>query len=273
MSSDFSAPPHDQSAVVSQRLLAREYERVLDALREDRFNLFYQPIVRADAGSFIAFHEALARIHMPDGSVIPAGQFMPFVDNTEIGTEVDLKTVALAMETLDAHPELRLSINLSTRSMRNPDWIKQLEIHDKTVRERLIVEITESGAMSNVDATTQFLDKVRHFGSALAIDDFGTGSTSFRYFRDFKFDAIKIDGMFIRDIAHNMDYRVVVEALVKICNQFEMFTVAEFIETEEDANVALQIGVDCFQGYLIGKPTAEPAHIDQSWSAAQRMAG
>ena len=273
ISSDFSASPHGQSGVVSQRLLALEYERVLDALREDRINLFYQPIVRADAGSFIAFHEALARIYMPDGSIIPAGQFMPFVDNTEIGTEVDLKTIALAMQTLEDQTDLRLSVNLSTRSMRNPDWLKQLEIHDKTVRERLIIEITESGAMTNVDATVLFLDKVRHIGCALAIDDFGPGSTSFRYFRDFKFDAIKIDGMFIRDISHNMDYRVVVEALVKICNQFEMFTVAEFIETEEDANVALQLGIDCFQGYLIGKPTAKPTHIEQSWSAAQRMAG
>ena len=259
--------PDDKPLAASKSLVMGEYKRVLDALREDRLSLFYQPVVRANAGNFVVFHEALARIHMPDGTIIPAGQFMPMVDNTRIGTEVDLKTIALAMATLSACPDLRLSVNLSTRSMRNPDWIKQLEIHDKTVCERLIIEVTESGAMTNVEATTAFLDKVRILGCALAIDDFGTGSTSFRYFRDFKFDAIKIDGMFIRDISRNKDSRVLVEALVKICNQFEMFTVAEFIETEEDANVALQLGIDYFQGYLIGKPTAKPTAIDQSWSA------
>ncbi len=259
--------------MVSQRLLAREYERVLDALREDRFCIYYQPIVRAEGGGFIAFHEALARIKMTDGSVIPAGQFMPFVDNTEIGTEVDLKTVALALETLDAHPDLRLSVNLSTKSMRNAEWLRQIERHNKKIRERLIVEITESGAMSNVDTTHSFLQKVRDLKVAVAIDDFGTGSTSFRYFRDFRFDIVKIDGMFIRDIAHNRDYQVLVEALVKICHQYEMFTVAEFIETKEDADMAYKLGVDCFQGYLIGKPEEEPVTVMDNPTEWQRLVG
>ncbi len=263
----------EQSQLISERLALREQERVLDALRDDRVSLYYQPVVRSDAGNFIAFHEALARIHMPNGDVVPAGKFMPFVDNTNIGGMLDRRALSLALESLAATPDLRLSVNMSVYSMSSADWLSRLESSERSIRERLIVEITESGAMENVDATSLFLEKLRGLGVSLAIDDFGTGSTSFRYFREFKFDAVKIDGMFIRDIAHNKDYRVVVESLVKICHQFDMFTVAEFIETEEDAAVARELGVDCFQGYLIGKPTAVPTKVGECWSTSGQLAG
>lgn len=271
--SPYSVPPHDQRAVDSHQLLLREEQRVKSALHENRIDLFYQPVVRSDSGKFVAFHEALARIHMPDGTVISAGQFMPFIDNTGLGSAVDLATLKLALEMLDAQRDLRLSVNLSALTMSNMHWMQRLESHDKSVRERLIIEITETGAMSNVDFTSGFFDKVHALGVSIAIDDFGTGSTSFRYFRQFKFDLLKIDGMFIRDIAQNKDYQVLVEALVKICQQFDMFTVAEFIETEDDAYVAQQAGIDCFQGYLIGKPTQSPTIIEHGWSDNRQMTG
>ncbi len=265
--------PTGSAPVPSIRLIARERERVISALDDNRVGLYYQPVVRADSGKFVAFHEALARIFMPNGDVVAAGQFMPFVDNTDIGARLDLQTIRLALETLEAYPDMRLSVNMSVHSMAKQDWLNMVKQHETLVRERLIVEITETGAMHNVDQTIGFLNEIHKLGAAVAVDDFGTGNTSFRYFRDFRFDMLKIDGLFIRDIAHNKDYRVLVDSLVRICQHFDMFSVAEFIETEEDANVARQLGIDCLQGYLIGKPMETPAFVLQSWSDGARNYG
>lgn len=254
-------PSHEhiaQEATVSSKLAQREIKRVSDALHEGRMELFYQPIVRAGADGFIAFFEGLARIRMPDDSVIAAGQFIPFVENTPLGRLVDCKTLGLAFDCLEENPEIRLSINLSKHSMCDKSWNEIFETRAKGLGERLILEITEGAAMSDVEKTAEFLMYARGFGCSIALDDFGTGSTAFRYFRDFKFDIVKIDGLFIRDLSHNKDNRVLVEALVKISEHFEMFTVAEFVETEGEATVAAELGVDCLQGYLIGKPTAFP---------------
>lgn len=138
--------------------------------------------------------------------------------------------------------------------MADPEWLEMYQTQTIDVGERLILEITESAAMSDVEITRAFLRKVRKTGCSVALDDFGTGSTSFRYFRDFRFDIVKIDGIFIRNLPQSKDNRVLVEALVKISEHFDMFTVAEFIETAEEAQIAQELGVDCLQGYHIGCP-------------------
>lgn len=247
-----------QEAAVSSKLARQEIKRVSEALRDGRMELFYQPIVRSGVDGFIAFFEGLARIRMPDDSVVAAGQFMPFIENTPLGRLVDCKTLNLAFDCLEENLDIRLSINLSTHSMSDKRWNKIFDARATGLGERLILEITEGAAMSDIEKTAAFLEHTRSFGCSIALDDFGTGSTAFRYFRDFKFDIVKIDGLFIRDLPHNKDNRVLVEALVKISEHFDMFTVAEFVETEGEASVAAELGVDCLQGYLIGKPTELP---------------
>lgn len=247
----------DVPASMSPSLSQIESRRVAEALSEDRVRLFYQPIVRSACHSFVAFYEGLARIIMPDGAVIAAGRFIPFVENTPLGAALDRKTVELALITLANHPEIRLSVNMTVQSMSDPEWLSILEETDGDICSRLILEITESAAMSDVEMTTAFMHRVRKKGCSFALDDFGTGSTSFRYFKDFRFDIIKIDGLFIRDLPQDEANRVLVKALVDISQHFDMFTVAEFIETEAEADVASELGVDCLQGYLIGKPAEE----------------
>ena len=103
-----------------------------------------------------------------------------------------------------------------------------------------------------------FIDHARGFGCAFALDDFGAGATGFRHFRDFRFDMVKIDGAFVQGVSRSPDAQVLVECLVKVARHFEMVTIAERVETEADAACLRALGVDCLQGYLYGRPTAQP---------------
>lgn len=263
----------DIPATRSTTLRQTETKRVLDALRDDRLLLYFQPIVRSNSQDFIAFYEGLARIKMPDGTVISAGQFIPFIENTTLGAALDRKTLSLAFSALTDHPDIRLSVNMTVQSMSDPDWLYLLEHAKNTVCERLILEITENDAMVDAELTTAFMQRARQKGISFALDDFGTGSTAFRYFKDFKFDIVKIDGLFIRDLPLDKANRVLVKALVDISQHFEMFTVAEFIETEAEASVASDLGVDCLQGYLIGQPAKAMLQPRISSSVRRRITG
>ncbi len=254
-------PARDIPAGRSRRLIRQETHRVKSAIAEGRLRLFYQPVVRSDKMDFVAFYEGLARIVMPDGSVVPAAQFVPFVENTAVGRILDRKTLEMALLALRDDPNLRLSVNVSAHSMRDQGWLDMFHTYAGDTGARLILEITESAAIPDVEYTTAFLRHVRQFGCSVALDDFGTGYTSFRYFRDFLFDIVKIDGMFIRDLPHNPDNQILVEALTRISRHFDMMTVAEFVETGAEAVMAREMGVDCLQGYLVGKPAAVPQPV------------
>lgn len=258
---------------LSGNVARQETIRVADALRDNRIELHYQPIIRSNTNDFVAFFEGLARIRMNDGTIISAGQFMPFVENTPLGRALDCVTLQCALNTLAENPNIRLSVNLSPYSMTDPKWMNIFESCSTDLGERLILEITEGAAMSDIEMTTAFMHRARRSGCSIALDDFGTGSTAFRYFKDFRFDIVKIDGLFIRDLQHNKDNRVLVEALVKISEHFGMFSVAEFIETEGEANMATELGIDCLQGYLIGKPSPKLELPNRTLKKNQNIAG
>ncbi len=133
--------------------------------------------------------------------------------------------------------------------------------------ERLILEITESSAMGLPELVLRFMHDLQGRGVSFALDDFGAGCTSFRYLREFCFDMIKIDGQFIREIARRRDNQVLVDALQTIAHQFDMFTVAESVETAEDAAFLIDMGLDCLQGFYFGAPTIVPP-----WRSPQERA-
>jgi len=95
-------------------------------------------------------------------------------------------------------------------------------------------------------------------GVAFALDDFGAGNTAIRYFKEFYFDILKIDGQFARRIHRDPDNRALMAAMVSIGKHFEMFTVAEAVESPEEAACLQEMGVDCMQGYLFGAPSVRP---------------
>lgn len=223
--------------------------------------LAYQPIVRRDSTDRPAFYEGLIRLLDETGRIIPLRDFMTPAEATELGRQIDCLALDLGLKALSQDPTLRLSINMSARSIGYPAWMRTLQAGlgvDDRLAERLILEITESSAMGLPDMVGAFMRDLQMRGVSFALDDFGAGYTSFRYLRDFQFDMIKIDGQFIRDIAEHPDNQVLTRALMSIARHFDMFTVAESVETAEDAAFLIEMGMDCMQGYYFGPPTITP---------------
>ena len=246
------APPEAQETLAM-------VERALD---ERRGLLAYQPVVQARMINRVAFYEGFIRILDTDGEVLPARDFMSAIEKNETGRRIDCLSLELGLQALAEEPGLRLSINMSARSIGYPAWLTTLERGlrtDPALAERLILEITESSAMEMPDLVCEFMADMQARGICFALDDFGAGYTSFRYLKEFYFDIVKIDGEFIQGIAGNSDNQVLAQALVSIARHFDMFTIAEEVESEADARYLVDIGVDCLQGYHFGAPaTAAP---------------
>lgn len=234
---------------------------VREAVRGKRLRLAYQPVVLSRHPDRVAFWEGLIRVQEPNGRIIPAGDFIGAVENTELGREIDCAALEYGLHTLQRNPELRVSINMSARSIGYPRWMwtlkRALDQHP-TVGERLILEITESSAMLVPEIVQAFMDEVSQKGVAFALDDFGAGYTAIRYFKDFLFDILKIDSQFVRNIHRDPDNQALTRALLSIGKHFEMFTVAEGVEKPEEAEALRKLGVDCQQGFLFGAPTVRP---------------
>ncbi|WP_299130960.1 EAL domain-containing protein [uncultured Amaricoccus sp.] len=245
------------------RLEARARVRfnVAQALVQGRVAFHYQPVVRAANTRFPAFYEMLARVRMPNGQLLAAGSFLPMVADGEIGRAIDRLALATALRELARDPGLRLSVNISPLSMGDEEWLALLAAAARGgsgVLGRLIIEITEDAAIGHADQTIDFMNHVRRTGCAFALDDFGAGATGFRHFRDFRFDLVKIDGAFTQGVQRSPDSQVLVECLMTAARHFEMVTVAERVEAPADADWLRARGVDCFQGYLFGRPAARP---------------
>lgn len=237
---------------------------VESALRSRRVRLAFQPVVLGHDPARVAFHEGLIRVLDESGRVIPARDFMAAVEQSELGRQIDCAALELGLEALARHSDVRIAINMSARSIGFPRWMKILKRglqRSPTIGERLILEITESSAMLVPEIVIAFMDDLQRKGIAFALDDFGAGFTAFRHLKDFFFDIVKIDGQFIRQIHREADNQVLTRALLAIARQFEMFAVAEAVETAEEAAFLQSIGIDCMQGYLFGAPSVRPCFM------------
>ncbi len=242
------------------------------ALENGRLRLAYQPVVLGQDPQKIAFHEGLIRVLEPSGRIIPARDFISVVEDMDIGRLIDCAALDIGLATLLRHPDLRLSVNMSARSIGYPQWMRTLKrglMASPTIGERLILEITESSAMHVPELVIAFMDQLQDRGVAFALDDFGAGMTAFRHFKDFQFDIVKIDGQFIRGIHGNPDNQVLTQALALIGRHFDMVVVAEQVEEVVDAEWLRAEGIDCLQGYLFGAPTVKPDWL----KPVQRAAG
>ena len=245
-------------------------DTVACAIRQGRVTLAFQPVMQTRDRGKVAFHEGLARITDAAGNLLPAGAFIGAVEHTELGRDLDTLALLHGLRVLHRNPSLRLSINMSARSVDHPDWNDTLGAwlgRNDTIAERLILEITESSAIQNPQEVARFMARWKQRGVCFAMDDFGAGYTALRFFKDFRFDIIKIDGAFVEGIARCPDNRAVTAALVSIARHFDMLTVAERVETEEDAEALLALGVDCLQGYHFATPRLRP-----EWLRPRRLA-
>ena len=234
---------------------------VRSALRRKAVLLAFQPVVQSRNHKSVAFYEGLIRVTDETGRIIPAREFITAAETDEVGRMLDCHALELGFEALAEEPALRLSINMSARSIGYPRWMNILQNGlrmDSTAGERLILEITESSAMTVPDLVIPFMKSMQREGISFALDDFGAGYTSFRYLREFFFDAIKIDKQFINGISKSLDNQCLARALMSIAEHFDMFTVAEGVEAASDAAFLSEVGIDCQQGYYFGAPTTIP---------------
>lgn len=237
---------------------------VKHALLGGRATLAFQPVIAAQNPRKTVFYEGLIRVADENGRIIPARDFMPHVEETELGRQVDCAALEIGLRHLSLAPDLRVSINLSARSIGYGKWndiLGRSLRRDPDIGNRLILEITESSTILLPDLVLSFMKDLRKRGITFALDDFGAGTTSFRYLRDFNFDIVKIDEQFVRNVATDPDNQVLIQALISIAEHFGMHTVAEAVENIIDSNWLAAHGIDCLQGYYWGAPTMTPPWI------------
>ncbi|WP_299352451.1 EAL domain-containing protein [uncultured Shimia sp.] len=236
-------------------------QMVQDAIHHKQVMLAFQPIMNASDQTTPAFYEGLIRVLDETGRVIPAKDFMGAVEDTELGRQLDCLALELGLAELSQNPSLRLSINMSARSIGYSRWMRSLQRGLRKrpdAGERLILEISEGSALQVPELVIDFMDKLQGKGIAFALDDFGKGFTSFRYFKDFYFDILKLDGQFSRNVHRDSENQIIAAGIAAIAERFDMYTVATRIEDPKDAHVLADLGFDCLQGFLFGPPTTKP---------------
>ena len=250
----------------SERTLnAHSATEIVRCLREERFRLAFQPVVDAATG-VPAFHEALLRMTDSAGEIVAAGHLIPIAEKLGLVRLIDRAVVQMTVAALHRYPDARLSFNISGTTATDPRWYPQIiEIlaSNRDVTGRLIVEITETVALGDLRETIRFVEQLRELGCGVAIDDFGAGFTSFRNLRAMPVDVLKLDGSFCSNLSGNSDNRYFVRSLIDLARTFGIRTVAEWVETEEDAALLREWKVDMMQGNLFGE-----AKLDPPWPEA-----
>lgn len=229
---------------------------VTSALEENRMFLLLQPIVSASTQQ-PAFYECLLRMIKPNGDVVGASEFIEIAERLGMSRLIDRRVLELAVDLLKTHGDLTLSLNVSSRTCSDPDWLVLL--HKLTggqswLTKRLIVEITETTAIDDLDQTSAFVDTLKELGCRVAIDDFGAGYTSFRNLKSLNADLVKIDGAFVKNLVTDASDRVFVKMMAELSKAFGMQTVAEWVTDAATAEIATKLGIDYLQGFHFGRP-------------------
>ncbi len=241
----------------------RWVSKINQALEEDRFTLFAQPIVPVKHEAGVGLHyEVLLRMVDPVEGLIPPGAFLPAAEEYDLIAKLDSWVIENVLVYLHENPDhldqvWLCSINLSGQSLTQTGFLESIiERLDRyhIPPKKICFEITETAAISNLAVATKFIDGLRDKGCKFALDDFGTGLSSFAYLKNLKVDYLKIDGVFVRDMVNDpIDYAMV-KSINEIGHVTGMQTIAEFVEDEDIRAKLTEIGVDYAQGYGISVP-------------------
>ena len=237
----------------------RVTDEIVTALNERRIVMAFEPVVEAHSRK-AAFYECLVRMEQNDGQMLLAPDIVPVAERLGLIRLVDHRVLELVVAELANSPDVRLSLNISPDTTMDPDWSASIESLMRAhpgVAERLIVEITETVAIQDIDDIRGFVKRLKNFGSRIAIDDFGAGYTSFRNLRKLGVDIVKIDGAFVQNIARSADDRAFVQTLIDLARRLEIKTVAEWVQDEESAAMLGDWGCDFIQGRLIGLASSQ----------------
>lgn len=232
--------------------------RLRGALDGDLFAVHYQPIV-ALADGRAAHYEALVRLaDDPAAGFVAAGCFLPAAERYGLIQRIDrlvLDRAAALMAGRKGGP--RIAINLSALSVTDPamlDYLKDALERNGVDPSRLIVEITETAAISDMRRARAFCEGARALGCAIALDDFGVGFGSFYYAKRLPFSFLKIDGDFVRGLPDSRQDRLVVRAIADVARGMGGQTIAECVGGDSTLAALVELGVDYAQGFHLGRP-------------------
>ena len=259
-------PELDTSRVMIERL--SWVNRIATALEKDIFRLHFQGIYSTQTGQ-LSHIEVLVRMQDEEhpSEIIMPGRFIPFAEKSGQILDIDrwvIRNSIALIANQPGFPNVPVSINISGRSFDDPSLPQyiatQLEAFAVSPK-KLLVEVTETAAISDLHDAQRFIETLQQNGCSVCLDDFGSGFSSFTYLKHLRADVLKIDGQFIRDLPSDLDNQVFVKAIVNVARGLNKLTIAEFVENEDTFNMLREFGVDMVQGYHLHKPSAQPPKL------------
>jgi len=237
-------------------------DRILHALENNLMELQFQGVYYA-ANRSLSHFEVLVRMRDKDDptALLMPGQFIPVAEKSGKILDIDrwvLRESIQLLAEVDAIPAL--AVNISGRSFDEPllpQFIAEQLKRCGVAPRRLIVELTETSAVSDLHDAQRFIEALHQAGCGVSLDDFGTGFSSFAYLKHLQVDSVKIDGLFIRNLPNEHDNQLFVKAMVTVARGLHRTTIAECVEDEETIVMLRGFGVDCVQGYYLEKPRAD----------------
>lgn len=252
--------------------------RVRRALTDRELCLYYQPKVNLRSGQVLGF-EGLLRWQRPGRGVVPPGDFLPWVEQTDLIVEIGEWVIGQALSQLQAWGRQgqpwSLSVNIAARHLQRSDFTERLQQllaeYPEVNPSRLDLEIVESVAIDNLQHVSRCLDACRALGVRFSLDDFGTGFSSFVHLNSLPIALLKVDRSFVAGMEQREENRKLVHAMINLAHNLHLEVVAEGVETVEQLELLRSFGCDQVQGYLISKPLAiEPLVEFLLANAAQR---
>jgi predicted signal transduction protein with EAL and GGDEF domain/ActR/RegA family two-component response regulator len=263
----FNAARGGRSHAVFDAALAEAMARrslVLTALRHarerDELQLHFQPKVSCDTGQVVGA-EALARWHNPDLGFVSPGEFIPLAEDSGlvegIGRWALDAACAQAAQWCRIDPAFVMAVNISSHDLARPDFAAEVAAclaRHALPAANLELEITETAVMKDRAVAGEVLQRLADLGLSVAIDDFGTGYSSLSYLSTLPATVLKVDQRFVRRLNSSENDRSIVRVIVGLARTLSMKTVAEGVETAEDAEVLRGLDCDLAQGYFFGRP-------------------
>ncbi len=250
---------HDEERLESPESRIDWLRVIREALENDSFVLYAQPILDLRTNRTVQY-EILLRLRDHAGKIIPPGAFLDVAEQFGLSGDIDRWVLSKVMAVLgDASldEELSFAVNLSPRSLTDPELLALVcenEFLAVIGPVRLVLEITETAAIYNIHIAKDFLRTLRTQGYEFALDDFGMGFSSFYQLKNLDVDYLKIDGSFVRNLSNDPVDKHLVTAMVHLAGSLGKQTIAEFVEDQETLDILRSIGVDCAQGFHIGRP-------------------
>ena len=235
---------------------------ILDALENDRVVLQYQPVFSC-ADQQVLHHEVFVRFREEndrgESELLSAGLFMPQAESLGLTAEIDRAVISKVLNRLmyEQDMEHRYAINISPPSIQRSTfihWLGQQLGEHSAVAHRLIFEMPEYGAVSQLDQVQQLIELVKLYGASFSLDHFGRSHSAFGYLKSIKADYLKIDVSYLRSLHENTDNQFFIQALADIAHGLEVKVIGEAIETEQAWKLLPELHVDGGQGYFLGRP-------------------